>query len=130
MHVRKNIPLIVLALAIATVPLLVTDPYYLTMLIFIGIYAIATMGLNLLMGYAGQISLGHAAFFALGAYVPAILTTRFDSALHCCGRAGRGFGIRSGLGRGASLPAPERPLPGNGHAGLRRDHSYCAQCRG
>jgi branched-chain amino acid transport system permease protein len=78
MHVRKNIPLIALALAITAVPLMVSDPYYLTMLIFIGIYAIATMGLNLLLGYAGQISLGHAAFFALGAYVPAILTTRYE----------------------------------------------------
>jgi branched-chain amino acid transport system permease protein len=78
MLVRRNIPLIILTLAIATVPLTISDPYYLTMLIFIGIYAIATMGLNLLMGYAGQISLGHAAFFALGAYVPAILTTRFE----------------------------------------------------
>jgi branched-chain amino acid transport system permease protein len=78
MHVRKNIPLILLVLAIVAVPLTVSDPYYLTILIFIGIYAIATMGLNLLMGYAGQISLGHAAFFALGAYVPAILTTRYE----------------------------------------------------
>ena len=78
MHVRKNIPLILLVLAIVAIPLTVSDPYYLTLLIFIGIYAIATMGLNLLMGYAGQISLGHAAFFALGAYVPAILTTRYE----------------------------------------------------
>jgi len=78
MRVRKNIPLILLMLTIAIVPLTVSDPYYLTILIFIGIYAIATMGLNLLMGYAGQISLGHAAFFALGAYVPAILTTRYE----------------------------------------------------
>ena len=78
MRVRKNLPLILLMLTIAIVPLTVSDPYYLTILIFIGIYAIATMGLNLLMGYAGQISLGHAAFFALGAYVPAILTTRYE----------------------------------------------------
>jgi len=78
MHVRKNIPLILLVLTIIAVPLTISDPYYLTILIFIGIYAIATMGLNLLMGYAGQISLGHAAFFALGAYVPAILTTRYE----------------------------------------------------
>jgi len=77
MHIRTHIPLITLALGIIAVPLTVKDPYYLTILIFIGIYAIATMGLNLLMGYAGQISLGHAAFFALGAYVPAILTTRY-----------------------------------------------------
>ncbi|MDP9293687.1 MAG: branched-chain amino acid ABC transporter permease [Actinomycetota bacterium] len=40
------------------------------------IYAIAVLGLNLLVGYSGQISLGHGAFFALGAYVGAILITR------------------------------------------------------
>lgn len=40
------------------------------------VYAIAVLGLNLLVGYSGQISLGHGAFFALGAYVGAILLDR------------------------------------------------------
>lgn len=44
-------------------------------LIRIGILTIVVVGLNLLMGFAGQISLGHAALFGLGAYVSAILTT-------------------------------------------------------
>jgi branched-chain amino acid transport system permease protein len=44
-------------------------------LIRIGIFTIVVVGLNLLMGYAGQISLGQAAFFGLGAYASAILTT-------------------------------------------------------
>lgn len=44
-------------------------------LIRIGIFTIIVVGLNLLMGYAGQISLGQAAFYGLGAYVSAILTT-------------------------------------------------------
>jgi branched-chain amino acid transport system permease protein len=39
------------------------------------VYAIAILGLNLLVGYSGQISLGHGAFFALGAYTTAILIT-------------------------------------------------------
>ena len=39
-------------------------------------YAVATLGLNLLLGYSGQISLGHGAFFALGAYVTAILVSK------------------------------------------------------
>jgi branched-chain amino acid transport system permease protein len=42
-----------------------------------GIYATLALGLSLFMGYAGQISLGHAAFFGIGAYTTAILTTRF-----------------------------------------------------
>jgi branched-chain amino acid transport system permease protein len=49
--------------------------YYLSILTLAGIYAIIVMGLNMLMGYAGQISLGHAAFFSAGAYTSAILTT-------------------------------------------------------
>ena len=52
--------------------------YYLSILSLAGIYAIIVMGLNMLMGYAGQISLGHAAFFAAGAYTSAILTTTFS----------------------------------------------------
>jgi branched-chain amino acid transport system permease protein len=50
---------------------------YTDIMIFAGIYCLITMGLSLLMGYAGQISLGHAAFFGIGAYVSGILTVRF-----------------------------------------------------
>jgi len=50
------------------------NDYYLTLVNFIGIHALLVVGLNLLMGYAGQISLGHAAFFGLGAYTSGILT--------------------------------------------------------
>ncbi|MBI4242061.1 MAG: branched-chain amino acid ABC transporter permease [Candidatus Rokubacteria bacterium] len=47
------------------------------MLNFIGLNAIAAMGLTLLMGYAGQVSLGQAAFFGLGAYTSGILTATY-----------------------------------------------------
>jgi branched-chain amino acid transport system permease protein len=50
------------------------NEYYYTLLNFIGIYTLLVVGLNLLMGYGGQISLGHAAFFGLGAYTSGILT--------------------------------------------------------
>jgi len=49
-------------------------------LIFIGIYIILAVSLDLLMGYAGQISVGHAAFFAIGAYVSGIMTARYGVA--------------------------------------------------
>lgn len=45
-------------------------------LIFVGIYIILAVSLDLLMGFAGQISVGHAAFFAIGAYVSGILTAK------------------------------------------------------
>jgi branched-chain amino acid transport system permease protein len=47
-------------------------------LVFVGIYIILAVSLDLLMGYAGQISVGHAAFFAIGAYVSGILTARYN----------------------------------------------------
>ncbi len=47
-------------------------------MVFAGIYSCVVIGLNLLVGYAGQISLGHAAFFGVGAYTTAILCTRFS----------------------------------------------------
>lgn len=50
---------------------------YILYLIALGlIYAIVALGLNLLLGYAGQVSLGHAGFFAIGAYTSALLTLR------------------------------------------------------
>lgn len=55
----------------------VKNPYHLQVLTFIGIYTLLALGLNMLMGYAGQISLGHAAFFGLGAYTTAILTVHY-----------------------------------------------------
>ena len=50
--------------------------YVTTVAIMIGVYAIVAVGLNIIVGYAGQISLGHAAFFGIGAYSTAILCTR------------------------------------------------------
>lgn len=67
-------PLLVLAAIILLLPIFVKSQYIFTILILIGIYAIVTVGLSLLIGYAGQISLGHAAFFGIGAYASAILS--------------------------------------------------------
>jgi branched-chain amino acid transport system permease protein len=53
------------------------NEYYFTLLNFIGIFTLLVVGLNLLLGYAGQISLGHAAFFGLGAYASGILTATY-----------------------------------------------------
>lgn len=50
-------------------------PFYLTQLTMSMYYAIVVLGLALLMGYAGQVSLGHGAFFAIGGYTTAVLTT-------------------------------------------------------
>lgn len=66
--------LIGLALLVFLFPLLVSDNYVLTVGIFTGINALVAIGLTILMGYAGQISLGQAGFYGIGAYVSAILS--------------------------------------------------------
>ena len=67
----------VLAALLGLAPLALPNDYYLNVLILCCLNALAVMGLNLLMGYAGQVSLGHAAFFGLGAYVTAVVTATF-----------------------------------------------------
>jgi len=62
--------------AICLAPLIWSDPHFHHLMELAGIYAILALGLSLFMGYAGQISLGHAAFFGIGAYTTAILTAR------------------------------------------------------
>jgi len=75
---RKNIlSLLILAGVILALPLGLGNSYYLNVLVFVGIYSLITIGLSLLMGYTGQISLGHAAFFGLGAYTSGVLSTKF-----------------------------------------------------
>jgi branched-chain amino acid transport system permease protein len=66
-----------IALAVALLPLALPGNFYLRVAALVYINAIAVIGLNLLMGYAGQVSLGHAGFFGIGAYAvslgPAVL---------------------------------------------------------
>lgn len=52
--------------------------YVLRIAIIIAVYAILAQGLNLLIGYTGQLSLGHAGFFAIGAYTASLLMLRLD----------------------------------------------------
>ena len=63
-------------LGAAVVPLLVGD-YLLYLLTLIGAYGVVALGLNLLTGLSGQISLGHAGFFAIGAYVATVATSKY-----------------------------------------------------
>ena len=64
---------------LASVPLWMRDPYFLHVLIIAGIFTIAAMSLNLLLGYTGQLSLGHVAFFGIGAYASALTALGFDA---------------------------------------------------
>jgi branched-chain amino acid transport system permease protein len=75
--VRRFLPVLVVAL-LASVPAWLSDPYILNAFITTGIFTIAAMSLNLLLGYTGQLSLGHVAFFGIGAYVSALTSLGFD----------------------------------------------------
>jgi branched-chain amino acid transport system permease protein len=87
------------------------SPYMLYVVNTIGISAIAAIGLNILIGFTGQISLGHGAFFGVGAYSAAILSTRLDLPLIISAPAaglttalvGMIFGIPSGRLKGLYL---------------------------
>ncbi len=66
------------AALVALLPVVFPDNYYVTVVGVTAFFNIMlAVGLNLLMGYAGQISLGHAAFFGIGAYVSAVTTVRY-----------------------------------------------------
>lgn len=64
------------AVCVAILPLLTTDRYLLKVFTYVGLNVIVVTGLALLFGYAGQISLGHAAFFGIGAYASGFVTAR------------------------------------------------------
>src|SRR3954471_1616566 len=70
--------LVLLALVIVLLPIILPNNFYYDVAIKTALNAIVCVGLNLLIGYAGQISLGHAGFFALGAYASAVLTVRYE----------------------------------------------------
>jgi len=75
--VNRYLPWLFVAL-LASVPLWLTDFYFLHILITTGIFIIAAMSLNLLLGYTGQLSLGHVAFFGIGAYTSALVSLGFQ----------------------------------------------------
>jgi branched-chain amino acid transport system permease protein len=70
-------------IALCFAPLIV-DGYFITLLIQISYLGIAALGLNILVGYTGQISLGHGAFFGFGAFASAWLNTSFDIPVFLC----------------------------------------------
>src|SRR5207253_4851869 len=70
--------LLVLGAALLLAPV-AAPPFWVTLLNYIGLYSIVSLGLVLLTGVAGQTSFGQAAFVGLGAYTTAYLTTRFGA---------------------------------------------------
>jgi branched-chain amino acid transport system permease protein len=86
--------------ALASVPLVVTGTYYQFMLVIVFIYVIVATGLNILTGYAGQFSLGHAGFFAIGAYTTALVSKGLAGVP---GMAASGLNVWTGVVAGTVL---------------------------
>jgi branched-chain amino acid transport system permease protein len=66
---------------LSSIPLWLDNAYLLHVLIVTGIFIIAAISLNLLLGYAGQLSLGHVAFFGIGAYASSLVSLGFKVTL-------------------------------------------------
>ncbi|MEH7388194.1 branched-chain amino acid ABC transporter permease [Bacillus sp. JJ1521] len=64
-------------LVLIILPLIFRSPYLTSVLVIIGLYGIVAMGLGLLLGFTGQISISQAAFYGIGAYTSAILTVNY-----------------------------------------------------
>lgn len=77
---HERLPFLAFVVLLGVVPLVFGSPYALSTLTLVGIYTIVTLGLCLLLGYAGQASLGQSAFLALGAYGSGILGLRLGIA--------------------------------------------------
>ena len=68
---------LVAALAVLAAAPLALDAYWIDVLNSVGLYALLALSLNVILGDAGLFNMGHAAFYAVGAYTAAILNTRF-----------------------------------------------------
>ena len=91
-------------------------PYRVGQFTLVLVYAVAVLGLNLLVGYNGQISLGHGAFFALGAYTAALLIEKASVPYLLTVPAAGVALLRRRVPLRRAGAAPARALPGARHA--------------
>lgn len=76
---KANFVWLILISILILIPHMIRSEYYQHLLVISGIYILLALGLNLIIGYTGQVSLAHAAFYGIGAYTAAILSVRFNS---------------------------------------------------
>ena len=76
MGLRKHLTTIAILAVAIVLPFIFTDAYLRHILVMTCIFAVMASGLNIAVGYMGEISLGHAAFFGIGAYTSALLTLK------------------------------------------------------
>ncbi|MCJ7872752.1 branched-chain amino acid ABC transporter permease [Marinovum sp. 2_MG-2023] len=83
-QINQKYVLAVLLVALVCVPLILTNNYLLLVATLIGIYIIVNCGLDIVFGYSGQITLGQAGFYAIGAYSSAILSIHTEIPVIFC----------------------------------------------
>ncbi|HDM43522.1 MAG TPA: branched-chain amino acid ABC transporter permease [Firmicutes bacterium] len=79
----KYLPILIIIL-LAIMPWTSQDQYWLRVLITVGIYIMLALGLNVIIGFTGMLDLGYIAFFGIGAYTTALLTTHFHLSWWLC----------------------------------------------
>jgi len=85
---RQWAAFVVAATVVFALPLIFADPFFILVLQSLAYLFIATLGLDILVGWTGQISLGHAGLYAVGAYTSALLATRLGLPFWLSGPAG------------------------------------------
>ena len=101
---RKSFIAAVFGLALlAAVPLFTSNSYYIHMVITIMIYAILLFGLDIVVGYTGQVSLGHAGLFGVGSYTAGVLFMKLGAPLWVIVPAS--IAVTAGFGALLALPA-------------------------
>lgn len=89
--------------ALLAFPLVITSPYYIHLVATIAIYGILLLGLDIVVGYTGQVSLGHAALFGIGAYTAGVL--KFQLGLGLVFALPCGMAVAAVFGALLALPA-------------------------
>ncbi len=101
---RKSLFAGVIGIALlAVAPLYTSNPYYIHMIGTIMIYAILLFGLDIVVGYTGQVSLGHSGLFGVGSYTAGVMFMKLGAPLWLIIPAS--IGITAGFGALLALPA-------------------------
>ena len=117
---------LLLAAAVA-LPFVSSSPYVLDVAILMLFYMCLALGLNVVVGYAGLLDLGYAAYFAVGAYTLGILTKTFHVNFWLALLASGLFAMLLGLFIGMTVLRLRSDYLDHGHPGLRRDHPHHRQ---
>jgi branched-chain amino acid transport system permease protein len=88
---------LLIVVACLVIPLVIQSNYAMRVIIYIGLYIVLALGLNVVMGFTGLLNIGHAAFYAVGAYTTAILMVKYGMSFWLTIPLGMFFGVLLGI---------------------------------